>query len=90
MKYKYTNPEFFDGVPRPDFESLSGNLVIYGAGFQGLLTAYLLDQQGIKVLCFGDQDIKKQGTTYYGLPVYSPEEMKQKYPDAVPIVTSSI
>lgn len=74
-------------MPRPDFEALSGNLVIYGAGFQGLLTAYLLDQQGIQVLCFGDQDVKKQGTTYYGLPVYSPEEMKRKYPEAVPIVT---
>ncbi len=87
MKYKYAHPEFFNGVPRPDFKSLSGNLVIYGAGFQGLLAAYLLDQQGIKVLCFGDQDVKKQGTTYYGLPVYSPEEMKYKFPQAVPIVT---
>lgn len=87
MEYKYAHPEFFDGVPRPDFKSLSGNLVIYGAGFQGLLTAYLLDQQGIEVLCFGDQDVKKQGTTYYNLPVYSPEEMKQRYPDAVVIVT---
>lgn len=87
MKYKYLHPELFDGVPRPDFKSLSGNLVIYGAGFQGLLTAYLLEQRGIKVLCFGDQDVKKQGTTYYGLPVYTPEEMVQKYPDAVAIVT---
>lgn len=87
MNYKYAHPELFDGVPRPDFEALSGNLVIYGAGFQGLLTAYLLDRQGIKVLCFGDQDIKKQGTAYYGLPVYSLEEMKQRYPQAIPIVT---
>lgn len=87
MRYKYAHPEFFDGVPRPDFKSLSDNLVIYGAGFQGLLAAYLLDQQGIKALCFGDQDVKKQGTTYYGLPVYSPEEMKKRYPDALAIVT---
>lgn len=87
MHYQYRYPEFFNGVPHPDFETLSGNLVIYGAGFQGLLAAYLLDKQGIKVLCFGDQDVRKQGTTYYGLPVYSPEEMKQRYPDAVPIVT---
>lgn len=87
MHYKYAHPEFFDGVSRPNFKSLSGNLVIYGAGFQGLLTAYLLEQQGIKMLCFGDQDVKKQGTTYYGLPVYSPEEMRRKYPEAVPIVT---
>lgn len=87
MHYKYAHQEFFDGVPRLDFQAYSGNIVIYGAGFQGLLAAYLLDKQGIKVLCFGDQDIRKQGTTYYGLPVYSPEEMKRRYPDAVPIVT---
>lgn len=87
MHYKYHSPELFEGVPKPDFAATNGNLVIYGAGFQGLLAAYLLNQQGIHVLCFGDRNVKKQGTTYYGLPVYSPEEMKQRYPDAVPIVT---
>lgn len=87
MKYKYAHPEFFDGVPRPDFEALSGNLIIYGAGFQGLLVAFLLKRQGINVLCFGDQNIKKQGTTYYGLPVYAPEEMKRRHPNATAIVT---
>lgn len=87
MKYKYAHSEFFDGVPRPDFEAMSGNLVIYGAGFQGLLAAFLLKRQGINVLCFGDRNVKKQGTTYYGLPVYAPEEMKRRYPGAVPIVT---
>lgn len=87
MHYKYSYSEWFDGVPKPDFDAMSGNLVIYGAGFQGLLAAYLLKRQGIQVLCFGDQNVKKQGTMYYGLPVYSPEEMKRLYPDAVPIVT---
>lgn len=87
MHYKYSHMQLFDGVPKPDFSALSGNLVIYGAGFQGLLAAHLLNKQGIRVLCFGDQDVKKQGTIYYGLPVYSPEEMKRRYPDAVPIVT---
>lgn len=87
MHYKYGHPEFFEGVPRPDYRAMSGNLVIYGAGFQGLLAAYLLKKQGIKVLCFGDQDVKKQGTVYYGLPVYSPEEMQRLYPNATPIVT---
>lgn len=87
MYYKYAHPELLDGVPKPDFEAMNGNLVIYGAGFQGLLAAYLLKKQGVQVLCFCDQNVKKQGTAYYGLPVYSPEEMKQRYPDAVPIVT---
>ena len=77
MHYQFEHPELFEGVPKPDFAAMNGNLVIYGAGFQGLLAAHLLNQQGIKVLCFGDRNVKKQGTTYYGLPVYSPEEMKR-------------
>ncbi len=87
MIYKYEYSHFFDGVPRTDFKALSGKLTIYGAGFQGLLAAHLLDKQGIKVLCFCDMDKNKQGTTYYGLPVYSPEKMKELYPDATVIVT---
>lgn len=87
MHYQFEYPELFEGVPKPDFAAMSGNLVIYGAGFQGLLAVHLLSKQGIKVLCFCDRNVKKQGTTYYGLPVYSPEEMKQRYPEAVPIVT---
>lgn len=87
MHYVFEHPEFFDGVPRPDFKALNGNIVIYGAGFQGLLAAQLLEEQGVDVLCFGDQDVKKQGSLYHGLPVYSPKEMKMHYPNAVPIVT---
>ena len=87
MYYKFDNTELFDGVTRPDFRSFDNNLVIYGAGLQGLLTAHLLKQQGIKVLCFGDRAENKQNTTYYGLPVYSPEEMAHRYPDAAAIVT---
>lgn len=87
MHYKFKYPEFFDGVERPDLKRVSGNLVLYGAGFQGLLAAHLLEKQGIKVLCFGDRDIQKQHTLYHGIPVLSPEEMKAKYPDATVMVT---
>lgn len=87
MKYRYEYQHFFDNVARTDFKALSGNLTIYGAGFQGLLAAHLLDKQGIKVLCFCDMDKAKQGATYYGLPVYSPEQMKELYPDATVVVT---
>lgn len=87
MYYKYAYPELFDGVPRPDFRAFNDNLVIYGAGFQGLLAAYLLERRGIRVLCFGDRAENKQNTTYHGLPVYSPEEMARRYPNAMAIVT---
>lgn len=87
MHYKYRYEHFFDGIERTDFTKLSGNICIYGAGFQGLLAAHLLDKQGIKVLCFCDMDEKKQGTSYYNLPVYAPEKMKEMYPEATVIVT---
>lgn len=87
MHYKFRYPELFDGVERPDFLKLSGNLVIYGAEFQGLLAAHLLKKQGVDILCFCDRKIEKQGTVYYGIPVISPEEMKKKYPDAAVVVT---
>lgn len=87
MYFKYEYPELFEGVPRTDFKKLSGKITIYGAGFQGLLTAFLLKKQGIEVLCFCDRDPEKQGTLYYGVPVYAPQEMKQKYPDATVVVT---
>lgn len=87
MHYRFRYPELFDGVERPDFHKLSGNLVLYGAGFQGLLAAHLLKKQNVRVLCFADRDIRKQGTLYYGIPVVPPEEMKEKYPDATVMAT---
>ena len=87
MHYHFEHPEFFEGIERTNFNELSGNLVIYGAGFQGLLAAQLLEEQGIKVKCFADQNKKKQGMIYHNLDVISPEEMKERYPNAVPIVT---
>ncbi len=87
MHYHFEHPELFDGVERPNFKALSGNIVIYGAGFQGLLTAQLLEEQDVKVLCFADIDKKKHGGLFHKIPVISPEEMKCKYPNAIPIVT---
>ena len=87
MHYKYKHSHFFDDVPRTNFKELSGNICIYGAGFQGLLAAFLLKKQNVDVLCFCDQDVKKQETVYYNLPVYSPKKMKELYPDATVIVT---
>lgn len=90
MHYRYSHPELFEGVERPDFGSMSGRIVIYGAGLTGLLTAFLLDKQKIKVRCFIDRDERKQGTKYYDLPVISPEEMKDRFPDSYVIVTPTV
>ena len=79
MHYKYAHPELFEQVSKTDFKEYDGNIVIYGAGFQGLLAAFLLKKMGVKVNCFADQDEKKREKPYFGLPVRSPEEMGEKY-----------
>ncbi|MBR6537467.1 MAG: 4Fe-4S cluster-binding domain-containing protein [Lachnospiraceae bacterium] len=87
MHYKYAHPELFKDVPKTDFKSYSGNIVIYGAGFQGLLAAHLLKKQGVDVICFADQNKEKQGKTYFNLPIISPEEMGLNYSKTLIIVT---
>ncbi len=87
MHYKYYHTELFDEVPAVDYKAFDNNIVIYGAGFQGLLVAHLFKQKNIGVICFADQDKEKQKSTYYGLPVISPEEMEEKYSDSLIIVT---
>ncbi len=87
MHYKYHHAELFKDVPAVDYKAFDNNIVIYGAGFQGLLAAHLLKQKNIGVICFADRDKEKQKSTYYGLPVISPEEMEEKYSDALIIVT---
>ncbi|GHV78149.1 hypothetical protein AGMMS49942_29700 [Spirochaetia bacterium] len=55
-------------------------MVFYGAGEQAGL---LFDDLSKKYhpICFCDSDRKKQGTLFMGLPVFSLEEVRQKYPD---------
>jgi hypothetical protein len=85
--YKFKNQEWFDGIERPNFFEHSGNLLIYGAGFQGMLVVHILEKMDIKILGFLDKDTSKQGTTYQGYPVYAPQEGKHKYPSATVICT---
>lgn len=90
MHYKYEHSDFFENVPKVDFKKYSGNIVIYGAGFQGLLAAHLLKKEGIKVCCFADIDKEKQKKPYFGLPVISPDEMAEKHRNSLIIITPYI
>lgn len=87
MHVVYDHKELFDNVPRADFASESGNIVIYGAGFYGLLAAFLLKKQNISVICFADRNPDKRKQSFFGLPVISPEEMYEKYSKSLIIVT---
>lgn len=66
-----------------EFES-SKKLIIYGAGQFGKGIFELLSD--LSWFGFCDQDTNKQHVTYCGLPVISPEDLVNKYPDAYVII----
>ncbi len=51
-------------------------VIVYGAGYIGKRTAMLLEDAGVKISCFCDQDEGRQ--QYMGYPVIDWEEMKNK------------
>jgi threonine dehydrogenase-like Zn-dependent dehydrogenase len=87
MHYKYPFADKFKDLPRPDFHAHSGNLILYGAGVNGLIAAVLLQKMGVEYICFADSDKRKWDTEYMGKPVISPHELKERYPDAAIMVT---
>lgn len=87
MRYKYPTPEDFKDVPKPDFHKYSGNLILYGAGVNGLIASVLLKNMGVEFICFADSDSRKWGTEYVGKTVISPKELKERYPDVAILIT---
>ena len=49
----------------------STNIIIYGAGYCGLMFSDLLIENGIIPECFYDADIKKQGLTFNNCLLYT-------------------
>lgn len=88
MIYRYEYPETFDGLERTDFSLYSGNLVLWGAGKIGSITAHVLKQKGIKVLAFVDMLSSKQGTKFCGLDIISPETFFRDYANSELIITT--
>lgn len=82
MYYEYKHMEELNGVVHPDFTKYNNNLILYGAGINGALCAFALQERGVDFLCFCDSAPSKQNTSYLGYPVYSPQECKIKYPNA--------
>jgi len=89
MIYNYAHPEYFSGWEIPDFKQYSGNLILYGAGRRGMVAAHCLKKLGIEFICFCDSDVLKHGTIVSGHEVISPEDMKEKYQEAVILITNT-
>lgn len=60
--------------------------VIFGAGSRGERANYYCTRNGMKIDFFADNDKKKQGELFCGIPVISMEELKANYADAHIIV----
>ena len=87
MHYKYYRADDFKDIPCPDFHAHSGNLILYGAGVNGLIVSILLKKMGVEFICFADSDERKWGGVYMEKPIISPQELKEKYPDVAVLIT---
>ncbi len=58
-------------------------ICLFGAGVYGKCAKLAVEQLNKKVVCFCDNDTKKQGTTFCGVPVLSVDEVCQSYGDAL-------
>ena len=65
-------------------------IVLFGASGFGITTYQQMNAYGIKVTCFCDNDIKKQGREILGLPVLSFSEVKKQFPGAFIIITVGV
>jgi len=65
-------------------------IVIWGTTTAGKLTYELCINLNIAVSAFGDNNRQKQGQRLFGLEIFSIEVIKQKYPNAVIIISSFI
>ncbi|AEH52034.1 MarR family transcriptional regulator [Pseudothermotoga thermarum] len=65
----------------------SHRLVLYGAGVIGQNLAWLLIEEGFNLVCFLDDDPKKQGKEIAGIRVLPPEQFHSQEYDAVLIAS---
>jgi phosphoglycerate dehydrogenase-like enzyme len=79
MIYRYARPEMLEGLEKTDFAAHSGNLVLWGAGKLGSVVAHKLQFLGIEFLAFVDIDPEKQGGTFCGHKIISPDELRLRH-----------
>ena len=86
MTFRYRHPEWFAGIEKPML-SQQDTIILWGAGKLGSVVAHALKKQGLEIAAFVDSAADKQGTLFCGCPVISPQELENKYPEAVVIVS---
>lgn len=63
-------------------------ICVFGVGNIGLITAKELMEHGVKVDFFCDNDVKKSGKSYMGLPCYLPEKLNDIKDETMVIIST--
>lgn len=77
IAYDYVTP-----IQLEEVISTQKPVVLFGAMGMGVYAKKALDFLNVKLTCFCDNSISKQGTLVDGVPVLSPLQVKETYPDA--------
>ena len=64
-------------------------VIIFGAGASGQVLLQAVQEQGISVECFCDDNVGKGGTVLQGTQVYHTSKIKEMYPEANIIISAA-
>lgn len=81
--YGWNELHTYDYFKNPDYKGV----VLFDSGQNGLEFYYQLRTLGYRLLGFCDNNKRKVGTTYLGLPVFSVETLMEEYSDTFLIIT---
>lgn len=64
-------------------------VLLFGAGMGGQRTFRFMEKHGLKdrAVCFIDNNPRKQGTTFCGIPVFCLAEARERWPDGLVVVS---
>ena len=64
-------------------------VIIFGAGASGQVLLQAIQEQGIEVECFCDDNVGKGDTSLQGIKVYHTSKIKDLYPDANIVISAA-
>ena len=69
--------------------SVKEPIVIYGAGVSGQVLLLACTKAGVKIASFCDNNIKKKGNTLNSLEIIHTDDIKNRHPEAIFLISSS-
>ncbi len=89
MIYHYPHPEYFKDSAIQDYLHPGKEIILWGAGRIGGVAAHCLKKKGIAFTAFCDTSRDKQGSSFCGRKVISPDELKANHPDATVLISTT-